>query len=177
MSFVRRHGFIQRLALTGVLAVFAGVAHASTITYNLEGGATNLESGAMGYGGTVTGTLTIDTTTDLATDGNLAFNGSPSGDFVFNTFLGSGIGGQGTYDATFDDTYLNYLYVYYDTSNIGSGDLGIEFMEVGVSGTYSDDFAATLDPVSSVPEPSSCLLLGTGILSLAGIARRRFLTA
>jgi hypothetical protein len=178
MGPVRHHGFIQRLALIGVLAVFAGVAHASTITYDLEGGTTT-------GGGTVTGTVTIDSGTDLVTAGDLAFDGSTYGDYVFDNFEYSGSSGLPgeNWSELESVNYTVLLYLYYDTANIGAGDLGVDFVEVDMAGTYFDNFSgATLDPETAAvspaptPEPSSLLLLGTGVLGLVG-ARRRFVTA
>ena len=181
MNFIRHHSFItiKRLALTAVLAAFVGVAHASTITYNLDAGtATNWSGGTDPATGSVTGTVTIDTTTNLATAGDLTFNLAPLGDFEF-TVDGSHYGGPGINSAEFDDLSNNTLYahLYYDTSNIGIGDLNLIGNNwIYMAGTYYA-FGGTLDPVSSTPEPSSLLLLGTGVLGLAGFARRRFLTA
>jgi hypothetical protein len=51
---------------------------------------------------------------------------------------------------------------------------------VGVDGTYNDDLGDTLvisgtpDAVTSTPEPSSIVLLGTGLLGFAGVVKKRF---
>jgi hypothetical protein len=178
MTFSRHHGFMQRLALLGVLAVFAGVAHASTITYDLEGAMTT-------DGDPVTGTVTIDSGTDLVTAGNLELDGTPWGDFEFDTIGYSGSAGlPGENFAEIDFTSLDYIFLAYYTSNIGTGDVGVDFVDVDLSGTYYYNFGgAALDPEASAaaspaptPEPSSLLLLGTGVLGLVG-ARRRFGTA
>jgi hypothetical protein len=57
--------------------------------------------------------------------------------------------------------------VYFDpTSTFGSSPYDYE--------GYSADFLVTGSPVSLTPEPSSLMLLGTGVLGFAGVLRRRF---
>ena len=176
MKFVRYHSFItiKGLALIGALAAFAGVAHASTITYNLEGATATYFSDP----GTITGTVTIDITTDLVTAEDLTFNEAISSDPVFTNPFSGAISSAEAYSYSVGSNYTETLYLEYYTSNIGIGDLDLDYSDLDLGGTYSA-FAsgATLDPVSATPEPSSFLLLGTGILGIAGFARRRFLTA
>ena len=176
MSIDRHHGFLQRLALLGVLAIFAGVAHASTITYDLDGAMTT-------DGDPITGTVTIDSGTDLVTAGDLELDGTPWGDFEFDTFGYSGSIFPNENYAEIEFTYLDYIVLDYYTSNIGTGDVGVDFVDADLSGTYYYNFGgATLDPESAAaaspaptPEPSSVLLLGTGVLGLVGFGRRRLL--
>jgi hypothetical protein len=58
MNFSEHYCFAIRLSVVGALAVFAGVAHASTATYDL--------AGVTAGGFALTGTLSVDTTTDFA---------------------------------------------------------------------------------------------------------------
>jgi hypothetical protein len=106
-------------------------------------------------------------------------------------FLGSAAAAGGTY--TFSPSLeltSGLLYYFYENGLAPAGVIGgavpgpgdAEYLySTGASTDFaaesvaSADFLATGSPVSSVtPEPSSIVLLGSGILGIAGVVRRRF---
>jgi hypothetical protein len=187
VNSIKRFKLVRSLALVVALVGSASFAHATPITYDMIGVTTP--------GGTLTGSVTIDSATDLVTAADITFNDAAAGNPVF-TNIGSpnaynGLGQD--YISGSSNSPLNYggqIALYYNTANIGTGNLNI-CLYVGSCGTennqastvqayvngYGGPFDITggsLDPApTAAPEPSSLILLGSGLLGIAGLAWRR----
>ena len=118
-----------------------------------EPGFANADDAAIfgGSGGIAQGASLGGFSVDLAYSGSLALDSLAFSFFAeFGTFIGEGQGGIDIYDCD-----LNYSY-----SILG-------------------DFAGTVTygggDVPSVPEPGTILLLGTGLIGLSGVGRKKFI--
>jgi hypothetical protein len=167
------------LALLAAVSILGGTiaAHATPVTFNLVNGETS-----DSY--TVTGTVTIDTTTGYISAANLVENGNVD----YGTFLSSASDANESnsiFTSTNDPSQYSIL-VAISSSSYATPTLCIRHgcgndlsSYVNFLGYITDPLTSgTLVPVSAAtPEPSSLMLLGTGILSAAGVARGRFVNA
>jgi hypothetical protein len=189
MNSTRPCNFVKHIILVGLLAVSSSIAHATSITYNLIGVTTSA--------GTVSGTVAIDSITDLITDANITFNDAAAGNPVFSqiTVANAYNGLSQEYISGPSNSPLNYggqIALYFNTASIGTGNLnlclyvgscGIESNQASLVQVYAsngqdgpfDITSGSLNPASTAtPEPSTLFLLGTGILVIAVVTRRKF---
>jgi hypothetical protein len=168
------------LALLG----FASAAHATS--FSLPNGSTALVGG-VSY--TITGTVMVSNSNEI-TGGSFTVDGLPT--LGNTTFIYTSDSTQGGGNNMYDTIYYGSL-VLYTLPVLKNGDIvicngacssgsdsaseptSINLSFAGSPYSLQGSFGGSLDPVpvSATPEPSSLMLLGTGILGVAGAVRRK----
>ena len=187
--------FVRSLALLSALSIVS-IAHAETFSglasftdtssahnnvYNFTGTFANPNFSFDGVAGTVyTDALTIDTN---FTSGGFASNDnlSVAVNFTLPSSTSGGFGGTGTFyflgilaGSDIDWTSNTQTVTFSDGSSV---QLSLPNFDYGLSifgpfGSQTENLTVTVLSAAT-PEPSSLMLLGTGVLGLAGIVRRK----
>ena len=198
------HRFALHAALTLALGSATLNAHASTLDSHTGGtsatgtndfiGESFLVSGTGLYNNIIFSFLTPTNTPYASGTGYLfssAYTGTASGLSTATTnLLGAASSGAGAYSfasnlaLTAGDTYYFYEDFQFPAGQVyGSSGAGSDnfFVTDSSAGTFIDtgnilDFTVQGTPTTTsvTPEPSSFVLLGTGVLSIVGVLKRRY---
>ena len=165
------------VACAGFAVLLPNVAKAdSVIAFNVSGTATALAGQSCASNCPFSGTLTVDVTTGVATAADITFPGLD----VFNT-----VANQQALGSLFDVVFVNGpqdLALVFTTTTPGSL-VGFEGGTIDNQGAvvtlatndaiYTINSGTITAPSAATPEPSSLILMGTGLLGFAGVLRKR----
>lgn len=163
-----------RLASAAMLLFVSVAARADTVNFTLLNPVQSVNAGGtLSFSATASAPSSNNGAEDL---GNLDFNINPANNF----FVDASSYNMGNWPYTLNpgESYTDLLFtVMVPTATASGSFLGsVELDDLNGNMLGTQNFTINVAPaaVAATPEPSSLLMLGTGVVALAGSFRRRF---